>query len=378
VTTRLVDRYELGRELGRGGMAKVVAAHDLETGYPVAVKLLTAVADPVARARFLREARNAARIRHPAAVAVYESGEADGQPYIVMELLRGRTLGEQLRRVGPLTVPDAVRVTRRVLAALGVAHDVGVVHRDITPANVFLLDEGGVKLGDFGIAKALDDSSSHLTATGAVMGTPTYLAPELIGGGGASPASDLYGVGCLLYAELAGRPPFHEGGPVAVAYAHRHQPIPPVARHRPELPQELVDVVDRALAKVPDERFPDAPAMKTALEAVPRIDPAADRGSPIVVPSTSPADAPRSPAEPAAGPLAAERPGRPRATEAEVPANPPRTTTEEPSGETNATRASVASRVPWTLLLVLIVLAATWYLTGMPGLDALRTVDPTG
>jgi eukaryotic-like serine/threonine-protein kinase len=265
VSAVLADRYELGRELGAGGMARVVAAHDQLLDREVAVKLLSATSDPSARARFLQEARSAARLSHPDAVAVYDTGEHEGQPFIVMQLIDGETLGDLLDREGALAIEDAVAITLGVLDVLAAAHREGMIHRDIKPGNVLLPSEGGVKLADFGIAKAMDEATTGLTATGVVVGTASYLAPELVEGGTASPASDVYGVGCLLYALLAGQPPFTGDSALAVAYAQRHQPVPPIDELRPEVPADLRAVLDRALVKDPSARYRDAEEMRAAL-----------------------------------------------------------------------------------------------------------------
>jgi eukaryotic-like serine/threonine-protein kinase len=261
----LSDRYELGEQLGAGGMGRVVAAHDHVLDREVAVKLLGPTPDPVARERFLREARAAARLRHPNAVLVHDAGEHDGQPYLVMELVHGRTLADLVASEGPLPFEDAIAITTGILDVLAVAHRQGLVHRDVKPANVLLPDDGGVKLADFGIAKALDDAATGLTTSGTVIGTASYLAPELVEGRAASPASDVYAVGCLLYALLAGDPPFTGEHAVAVAYAHRHTPVPDLRSRRPDLPDDLRAVVERSLAKDPAQRYPDAAAMQLAL-----------------------------------------------------------------------------------------------------------------
>jgi eukaryotic-like serine/threonine-protein kinase len=261
----IADRYELGRELGSGGMARVVAARDRLLDREVAVKLLTVPPDPAARERFLREARAAARLRHPRVVGVHDTGEHAGQPFLVMELVEGETLGELLAREGPREPEEAVALTLGVLEALAHAHREGLIHRDIKPDNVLLPREGGVKLADFGIAKAMDEATAGLTATGAVMGTAAYLAPELVEGAAPSPASDVYSVGCLLYALLAGRPPFTGESALAIAYAQRHTPVPPIADQRPDVPTDLQAVLAGALEKHPGERYPDAEAMRAAL-----------------------------------------------------------------------------------------------------------------
>jgi eukaryotic-like serine/threonine-protein kinase len=273
----LVDRYELGASLGTGGMSTVVAGHDRVLDRPVAIKLLGKYQQPDARARLLREARAAARLHHPNVVAVYDTGEHDGQPFIVMELVRGRTLADELVARGRLDLEEAVGIALGILDGLAVAHTAGIVHRDVKPGNVLLPDAGGVKLSDFGIAKALEDGGAGLTATGTVLGTPNYLAPELISGSSAGPGSDVYSVGCVLFELLTGRPPYTGESAVSIAYAHVHQPVPDVTRERPEVPHDLAAVVATAMAKDPAERYPDAAAMRTALLGGPAPAPAPAR-----------------------------------------------------------------------------------------------------
>jgi eukaryotic-like serine/threonine-protein kinase len=288
--TVLADRYELGDVLGEGGMGRVVAAHDRVLQRDVAVKLLTSAPDAASKARFLREARDSARLRHPNAVTVFDTGEHDGRPFIVMELVRGTTLAELVEREGPLDVEVAVAITAGVLEALGAAHDAGLVHRDVKPGNVMLPDDGGVKLADFGIAKAMDGATTSLTAAGTVLGTPSYLAPELVEGGTAHPASDLYAVGCLLYFQLAGEPPFTAENPLAIAYAHLNREVPPIEERRPDVPRELRLVLATALAKDPAERYGDATQMHAALLGGGPIVPAGEGTLPLTV-ALTPGDA---------------------------------------------------------------------------------------
>ena len=281
----LAGRYELGEELGSGAVGRVFRAHDQTLGRDVAVKLLAPDADPVTRQRFVREARTAAKLHHPNAVAVYDTGEADGQPYLVMELVRGQTLADLIERRGHLDFDEVVAITAGVLQGLEAAHRAGMVHRDVKPGNVLLPDEGGVKLSDFGIAKALDDESADVTMAGVLMGTPTYLAPELLVGEPPSPASDVYGVGCLLYAQLTGDPPFTRGDAMAIAYAHRNEPVPSIASRRPDVPEDLAAVTMRALAKEPGDRYPSAAAMRTALLEGPDAVAAADDAATVAIAS---------------------------------------------------------------------------------------------
>jgi hypothetical protein len=280
----LAGRYELGELLGAGGMGRVLAAHDRVLDREVAVKLLGPTPDERARERFVREARAAARLHHPNVVQVHDAGDADGQPYLVMELVRGRTAADLLDDEGPVALEVATAITLGVLDPLAAAHAQGLVHRDVKPGNVLLPDDGGVKLADFGIAKALDEPSSGLTTSGTVVGTASYLAPELVEGAAASPASDVYAVGCLLYALLTGAPPYTGEHALAVAYAHRHAPVPDVRDRRPDVPDDLRAVLERALAKDPAARYPDASAMRAALLDGPAAVPTAATPTPLATP----------------------------------------------------------------------------------------------
>jgi serine/threonine-protein kinase len=266
VSRVLDDRYELGALLGSGGMAEVYEAQDRRLQRRVAVKILpVGVADPQARARFEREARVAAGFHHPNAVAVFDVGDDGTSPYIVMELVEGRSVAQVLAEQGRFERDRAVAIIDQVLAALAAAHAEGFVHRDVKPSNILLAPDGTVKLADFGIAKAVLDATEGITRTGEMMGTPKYLSPEQVSGQPATPRSDLYSVGVVLYEMLAGVPPFAGETSVATAVAHLHQPVPPLAVRRPDLDPGLVAVVERALEKDPAHRFADAAAMRSAL-----------------------------------------------------------------------------------------------------------------
>ena len=255
-------RYELGRVLGAGGMAKVYAAHDQRLDRPVAVKLVpTAQAEPILRQRFIREARSAAAFTHPNAVALFDGGEADDFLYLVMEFVDGQTLAERLAVAGPLDPGVARRIASSVLAALAAAHAVGVVHRDVKPGNIILGTNDVVKLADFGIAKRLDDAAGNVTVIGDIIGTPNYLAPELLDGTPATPSSDVYAVGVVLFEMLAGRPPFEADTPLATAIAHRSHPVPDISMLRPDIPPDLSNAVKVAMAKDPARRFASAAVM---------------------------------------------------------------------------------------------------------------------
>ncbi|MEX2533551.1 MAG: Stk1 family PASTA domain-containing Ser/Thr kinase [Nitriliruptoraceae bacterium] len=272
----LGDRYELTRILGRGGMAEVYAAHDRVLDRHVAVKLLLErfKEDSAFTRRFSDEARHAARLNHPNLVAVYDTGSADGQPFIVMELVDGRSLQEALAE-GTVDVAMAVTVVAAVSKALGYAHDRGVIHRDVKPGNIMLANDGSVKVTDFGIARAIGNDT--VTRTAAVLGTAAYLSPEQAQGGALDPRSDLYSLGVVLYEALTGSQPFRGDSPVTVAYQHvQEQPRPPRERN-PDISVALEAVVLRAMAKNPANRYQHASDMYTDLTA-------ARDGQPIVAP----------------------------------------------------------------------------------------------
>ncbi|MGI4895837.1 MAG: Stk1 family PASTA domain-containing Ser/Thr kinase [Janthinobacterium lividum] len=265
----LGGRYEVGALLGRGGMAEVHVAQDLRLGRTVAVKLLRSdlARDPSFQARFRREAQSAAGLNHPSIVAVYDTGadkatEFGGAsvdlPWIVMEYVEGRTLRDMLRSDHPLAIGESLTITEGVLGALEYSHRMGIVHRDIKPANVMITPAGEVKVMDFGIARAVSDSSATLTQTSAVMGTAQYLSPEQARGEQVDSRSDLYSAGCLLYEILTGRPPFVGDAPVAVAYQHvSEQPKPPSA-FAPQISPAVDHVVLMALSKDREHRYQSA------------------------------------------------------------------------------------------------------------------------
>lgn len=261
-------RYRLTRRLGRGGMAEVFAAEDVRLGRTVAVKLLRAdlAEDPTSKARFTREAQSVAGLNHHAIVAVYDSGEdfVGGQsvPYIVMEIVEGRTIRDLLMNAEAPGPEQALIIVSGVLEALAYSHQHGIVHRDIKPANVIITHNGAVKVMDFGIARALHGASTTMTQTGMVMGTPQYLSPEQALGKAVDHRSDLYATGCLLYELLALRPPFTGETPLSVVYQHVQDIPTPPSEVSDAVPPELDGLVMRSLAKEPDDRFQTAEEMR--------------------------------------------------------------------------------------------------------------------
>lgn len=266
-TGELVDgRYRLGPQLGQGGMAVVHEAEDTRLRRAVAVKLLRPelARDPAFRARFEHEARAAARLSHPNVVAVHDTGEYAGVPYIVMERLPGDTLADRLRP-GPLPEREVVDVALDVLAALDAAHRAGIVHRDVKPANVLFTADGRAKVADFGIAKALTPGPSDHdhTSTNLIVGTPAYVAPERWAGAPASAASDVWSVGVLMRQAATGTRPFGTGTPIEVARAVTDTDPGPVSG----VSTGVAAVIDRAMAKEPERRFASASEMAGALLA---------------------------------------------------------------------------------------------------------------
>lgn len=286
----LAGRYEIRDLIGSGGMAEVHLGYDKRLSRIIAIKLLRSdiAGDPTFQARFRREAQSAAALNHPTIVAVYDSGEEEftapngstrSVPYIVMEYVEGHTVRELLGDGEAVPIPEAVEITTGVLDALEYSHRAGIVHRDIKPGNIMLTSTGAVKVMDFGIARAIEDSAATVTQTHAVVGTAQYLSPEQARGELVDARSDLYSTGCLLYELLTGQPPFTGDSAVAIAYQHvREIPKPPSALAA-DVPESLDRVVLKALAKARDDRYQDAAHMRTELLA-------AARGMAVSAPAT--------------------------------------------------------------------------------------------
>ena len=276
IGTTLGGRYRLGAKIGTGGMSDVYAATDELLGRDVAVKMMRPdlARDQTFLERFRREAQNAAKLNHPAIVAVYDTGqtpEEDGSvPYIVMERVNGETLRDIMRDEGKMRLTDAAKVMASVCEALHFSHEAGIIHRDIKPANVMITNTGAVKVMDFGIARALSDSSAAMTQTAAVIGTAQYLSPEQARGKSADSRSDIYAAGCVFFELATGQPPFQGESPFSVAFQHvQDDPMAPSSVPGMHLSKRealsLDSIVLTAMAKSPGDRYDDAQQMATDL-----------------------------------------------------------------------------------------------------------------
>ena len=292
----LGDRYTLERALGRGGMATVYLARDLKHDRPVALKvLLPELAASLGPDRFQREIKLAARLQHPHILTVYDSGETAGQLWFTMPYVEGESLRDRLRRERQLGVEDAVRITREAAAALDYAHRHGVIHRDIKPENILLTVEGDTLVADFGIARALG-GDEHLTQTGMSIGTPAYMSPEQASGEKTIDArTDVYSLGAVLYEMLAGEPPYTGPTAQAIILKRFSEPVPSVRRARPNVPESVDQVIQRALAPVPADRFATAAQFGQALQ--PTVTAATTAPTAVATPVTNatPTAAPTAP-----------------------------------------------------------------------------------
>jgi eukaryotic-like serine/threonine-protein kinase len=261
-------RYEIEELVGTGGMSSVYRARDSVLERRVALKVLHEhfSADPEYVERFRREARAIARLNHPNIVTVIDRGEFGKRQFIVFEHIPGENLKEVVEREGQLPVAQALALTHQIARGLAFAHQHGVVHRDVKPQNVLLDESGTAKVTDFGIARSLDPGQ-ELTQTGTLLGTSDYIAPEQASGQPVDARSDQYSLGVLLYELLTGEVPYPADSFMAVAMRHLRDPVPSVRERRPDVPDRVDEIVARAMAKRPEDRFPSTEAMMAAIEA---------------------------------------------------------------------------------------------------------------
>ena len=275
---RVLDgRYRIGPRIARGGMATVYEALDQRLDRVCAVKVMHSGLgdDHDFAARFVREARSAARLSHPNVVAVFDQGDDDGTLFLAMEYIPGHTLRDVIRKEAPMPPAKALTLLEPVLSALAAAHNAGLIHRDVKPENVLLADDGRVKVADFGLARAVSAETQHTATGGVLIGTVSYLAPELVVDGRADARSDVYAAGVLLYEMLTGRKP-HEGeSPIQVAYKHVHEDVPPPSEEVRGIPPYVDALVARATARDPQLRPADA---RVLLHQVRRVHGALDHG----------------------------------------------------------------------------------------------------
>jgi serine/threonine protein kinase/WD40 repeat protein len=257
-------KFEILAELGQGAMGKVYRAQDPILDRPVALKTVSPalLTGKDTLARFRREARAAARLQHPNIVTIYELGEVEGTHFIAMELIEGMELGQALNPIDRFTVEQKVRMMVGVCRGLDFAHKMGVIHRDVKPANILVTKDGSVKLLDFGIARL---GESDMTQTGMVLGTPSYLSPELLQGAKVTTRADMWAVGVILYEVLSGRRPFEAKTIGSIIHKIIHEPLPPLDARKLGLPEALVAVVERALDREPERRFSNLGEMAAAL-----------------------------------------------------------------------------------------------------------------
>ena len=262
---KINDRYQIIKSIGEGGMANVYLAYDTILDRNVAVKVLRGdlATDEKFVRRFQREALSASSLSHPNIVEVYDVGEDNGQYYIVMEYIEGCQLKQLLKKRGRLTLSEVIDIMLQITDGLSVAHDAYIIHRDIKPQNIMILDSGLVKITDFGIAMAMN--STQLTQTNSVMGSVHYLPPEQANGKGSTLQSDIYSMGILMYELLTGELPYKGDNAVEIALKHLKEKIPSVREKLPEIPQSVENIIIKATAKNPKNRYADARSMNEDL-----------------------------------------------------------------------------------------------------------------
>ncbi|HWM13951.1 MAG TPA: Stk1 family PASTA domain-containing Ser/Thr kinase [Gaiellaceae bacterium] len=358
INTLFDGRYRIVRKLGSGGMANVYLAEDEDLGRRVAIKILNDryANDDLFIERFRREAKSAAGLSHPNIVSIYDRGEAEGTYYIAMEVIEGRSLKELILTRGALPIDTAIGYAKQLLEALRFAHRHGIIHRDIKPHNVLVsadqhvkANEPRLKVTDFGIAR---HGASQMTEAGSIMGTAQYLSPEQARGAPVTAASDLYSAGVVLYEMLTGKVPFTGDSAIEIAMKHVNELPQPPSKLRPEIPPELDQIVLRALAKEPEDRYQTADEFVEDLERV-------EAGLPISRATATAATALLvAPVGDATEVLSAESPTRVVAPPPSAPTTPRRPPTYPPAGGYDEPPRKRRRWVPWLLVLLLLAAAA--------------------
>lgn len=258
---KINDRYEIIKTIGEGGMANVYLAKDTILDRDVAIKVLRGdlASDEKFVRRFQREALSASSLSHPNIVGIYDVGEDDGNYYIVMEYVPGKNLKQVLKKRGNLTVSEVIDIMLQITSAMGLAHDSLIIHRDLKPQNILMMDDGGVKITDFGIAMALN--ATQLTQTNSAMGSVHYFPPEQASGKGSTLKSDVYSLGIMMYELLTGYLPFRGDNAVEIALKHLKEPIPSIRSEFPNIPQSVENIIIKATAKNPKNRYNNANEM---------------------------------------------------------------------------------------------------------------------
>jgi len=274
VIMKQFGRYQVIEVLGAGGMARVYRAHDPRLRREVAVKVISAfVSDKdKSRERFEQEAAVMAQLAHPAIVPIYDFGQQDGHPYIVMRLMPGGSLGDRLKQEGPLSLPEVTRLLEQLAPALEMAHARDIVHRDLKPDNILLDQSGNLSIADFGLVKLLS-ASIPLSRSGMMSGSPPYMSPEqALGTSDLDQQSDIYSLGVIVFEALTGRLPYLADHPVGLAMQHNYEPIPNICEINPNLPAGCKEIIERVLAKKPEERYASVTELVDALKALQIVD----------------------------------------------------------------------------------------------------------
>src|SRR5512147_2867395 len=265
-----IGRYEIKSELGRGGMATVYRGYDPRFEREVAVKVLPPEllhADPQFRVRFEREAKIIAQLEHPSIVPVHDVGEENNQPYFVMRYMGGGSLTDRIK-AKTLTVDEATKIIEQIAPGLDEAHSKGIIHRDFKPSNILFDNKGAPYISDFGIAK-MTQSAGTVTGS-AIIGTPAYMAPEQAQGTAVDGRADIYALGIILYEMLTGKQPYEADTPMGVAIKHITDPVPHILDANPNLPYEIEEIIQKAMAKEPEDRYATAHEMVEALHEMTR------------------------------------------------------------------------------------------------------------